>query len=246
MAAFPPSHLGALHEGFRLLRRHPAHALGLALLAMLLAQAGPALELAAGARPGPLTQPVFAFAGLLPLEMYFLPRFQAQLDAEAPGAPGGTWREAFDQRWLRTFLLRLGLSVAIGLGLLLLLVPGILVLTLYGWAPLRVLLRGDSLMAALRWSQAAMARHWPRIVQAVLAMMLVAMAYQVVAAWLLELVLPATPAPFGPDAFLRLRHPAFWAFNFLGGAMNLWLSSALLALYWRLEQSVKDTGQSSK
>lgn len=88
MATPPPSHLGVLRDGLALLRRHPAQAAGLVFLAMALAQAGPALELAAGAAPGPLAQPLFGFAGLLPLEMYFLPRLQAQLDAEMCGAPG--------------------------------------------------------------------------------------------------------------------------------------------------------------
>jgi len=235
-----PSHLGALREGLALLRRHPAQALALALLAMALAQLGPALELAAGAGPNLLLQPIFGFVGLLPLEMYFIPRLQAQLDAETldtAGNPQNAWQSAFDGRWLKTFLARLLLSVAIGLGLLMFLIPGIVVLALFGWAPMRLLLRGDGLPAALRWSQAAMARHWPRIVQAVLAMLLVALVYQVAASWALDRLLPATDPDLGPGALLRLKHPAFWVFNLLGGAMNLWLSCALLALYQRLERA---------
>lgn len=237
----PPSHLGALRDGLALLRRHPMLSLGLALLAMGLAQLGPALELAAGTGPNLLLQPIFGFAALLPLEMYFIPRLQAQLDAETLGVsgnPAAGWRESFDGRWLRAFLARLGISLATGLGLLLFLVPGIVVLTLFGWAPLRMLLRGDGLLEALRWSQAAMARHWPRIVQVVLAMMLVALVYQVAATWALDRLLPATDPDLGPGALLRLKHPAFWVFNLLGGALNLWLSCSLLALYQRLEAAV--------
>lgn len=236
-----PSHLGALGEGLSLLRRHPLLSLALALLAMLLAQLGPALELAARTGPSLVFQPVLGFAGLLPLEMYFIPRLQAQLDAEGldtAGNPATRWRETFEDRWLRTFLARLGISVAIGLGLLLLLVPGIAVLALFGWAPMRMLLRGDSVTDALRWSQSAMVRHWPRVVQAVLAMMLVALTYQVAAGWALDRLLPATDPDLGPGAMLRLKHPAFWGFNLLGGAMNLWLSCSLLALYQRLEAAV--------
>ena len=236
-----PSHLGALREGYLLLRRHPAQALGLAVLAMGLAQLGPALELAAGAGPSLLLQPIFGFAGLLPLEMYFIPRLQAQLDAETlntVGNPTEGWQAAFDARWLKTFLVRLGLSVAIGLGLLLFLVPGIVLMTLFGWTPLRMLLRGDGLLVALRWSQAAMARHWPRILQAVLAMLLVALVYQVGASFALERLLPAMDPDLGPGALLRLKHPAFWVFNFTGGVLNLWLSASLLALYQRLEAAV--------
>ncbi|HJV37472.1 MAG TPA: hypothetical protein VJ528_01430 [Geothrix sp.] len=236
-----PSHLGALGEGLALLRRHPLLCLGLALLAMGLSQLGPALELAAGAGPSLPVQALFGLAGLLPLEMYFIPRLTARLDAELrnhPANPVAAWHDAFEGRWLRTFLLRLGLSVAIGLGLLCFLLPGILILTLFGWAPLRMLLRGDSVPAALRWSQAAMARHWPRVVQAVLALLLVALLYQIVAGWALDRLLPPTDPDLGPGALLRLKHPAFWIFNLLGGAMNLWLSCSLLALYHRLEAAV--------
>ncbi|WP_243383644.1 hypothetical protein [Geothrix alkalitolerans] len=236
-----PSHLGALGEGLSLLRRHPLLCLGLAVLAMGLSQLGPALELAAGAGPSLPVQALFGLAGLLPLEMYFIPRLTAQLDAELrnhPANPVAAWHDAFEGRWLRTFLLRLGLSVAIGLGLLCFLMPGILILTLFGWAPLRMLLRGDSVAAALRWSQAAMARNWPRVVQAVLALLLVALLYQIVAGWALDRLLPPTDPDLGPGALLRLKHPAFWIFNLLGGAMNLWLSCSLLALYHRLEAAV--------
>ena len=121
---------------------------------------------------------------------------------------------------------------------LLFLVPGIVILILFGWAPMRMLLRGDGLLPALRWSQSAMARHWPRIVQAVLAMMLVALVYQVGASWAMDRLLPATDPDLGPCALVRLKHPAFWVFNLLGGALNLWLSCSLLALYQRLEAAV--------
>ncbi|HJV48545.1 MAG TPA: hypothetical protein VJ549_04640 [Geothrix sp.] len=238
----PPSHLGALREGFTLLRRHPVLTFGLALLAMGLAQLGPALELAAGAGPNPLLQPVLGFAGLLPLEMYFIPRLQAQLDAEglnATGNPAAQWRETFDGRWLRTFLTRLGLSIAIGLGLLVFLVPGVLIMTLFGWAPMRMLLRGDGLLQSLKWSQAAMARHWPRVIQAVLAMMLLGLVYLFCATWAMGHLLPAVDPDQIPPAVLRVKHPAFWLFNLATGLFNLWLSCALLALYQRLEALVQ-------
>ncbi len=235
------SPFGILREGFILLRQHLLLALGLALLAMILAQLGPALELAAGVGPNLLLQPIFGFAGLLPIEMYFLPRLQAQLDAEVrdtPGNPLSDWRTLFDRRWMPAFLARIGLSIFIGLGLVMFIIPGLVVMTLFGWAPLRMLLRGDNLVASLRWSQAAMARHWPRVVQAVLGLILVALIYQVAASWAMDRLLPAVPADLGPSAMVRLRHPAFWIFNLLGGALNLWLSCALLALYHRLEAAV--------
>lgn len=238
----PPSHLGALSDGLRLLRRRPWLTLGLAALAMLLAQLGPALELAAGVGPSLIFQAIFGFAGLLPLEMYFIPRLQARLDAETcndAANPMAAWQATFDGRWLKTFLARLALSMAIGMGLVMFLIPGILILALFGWAPMRMLLRGDGLLAALRWSQSAMARTWPRIIQAVLAMALVALVYQMGASWALDRLLPPMDPDLGPGAMLRLRHPAFWCFNLLGGTLNLWLSCALLALYQRLEASVQ-------
>lgn len=241
MRTAPPSHLGALLEGYKLLLRHPAMALGLALLAMVLAQLAPALELAAGVGPSLIFQPVFGFTALLPLEMYFIPRLQAQLDAEVlnlPTNPTAGWQGLFDQRWVMTFLTRLGVSVAVGLGLLLFLIPGIVVLTLFGWAPMRMLLRGEGFVAALKGSQAAMARNWPRIIQAVLALLLVALTYQMGASWAMDRLLPAMDPDLGPGALLRLKHPAFWFFNFLGGLLNLWISCSLLALYHRLEALV--------
>ncbi len=240
MSESPLSHLGVLREGLAFIRRHPFQAVALTLMAMALAQLGPALELASGAGPNPLLQPIFGLAGLLPLEMYFIPRLQALLDAEsvnAPENPVRSWQEAFDARWLKTFLVRVGLSVAIGLGLLLFLIPGIVVLTLYGWAPMRMLLRGEALLPALKWSQAAMARQWPRIIQAVLAMLLVALVYQVAASWALDRLLPMVDPDLGPSAMVRLRHPAFWIFNLAGGMLNLWLSCSMLALYHRLESA---------
>lgn len=251
------SHLGALPEGLRLLRRHPALSVGLALLAMGLAQLGPALELAAATGPTQLLQPIFGFVSLLPFEMFFLPRLQAQLDAEGldhPGNPAAGWREAFDARWLRSFLVRLGISLAIGanlaiglaiglatgftLGAVLFVIPGIVILTLFGWAPLRLLLRGETILQSLRWSQAAMLRHWPRVIQAVLAMLLVAFLYQIGVSWALDRVLPGMDPNLGPPPLVRLKHPAFWVFSLATGALNLWLSCALLALFQRLEAAV--------
>jgi hypothetical protein len=242
MRTVPPSHLGSLREGLSLLRRHPGLALGLAVLAMLLAQLGPALELAAKAGRDPLFQPLFGAVGLLPLEMYFLPRLQARLDAErldAPGNRAAAWTATFDGRWLAAFGVRMLLSAAVGVGLVLFILPGILLLTLYGWAPMRVLLRGDRMGDAFRWSQSAMARNWPRVVQAVLAMTLVLLVYQAATGFALTRLLPASDPEAGLDAWLRLRHPAFWAIGFLGGCLNLWLSASLLALFHRLEATVQ-------
>lgn len=243
MRSVPPSHLGCLREGISLLRRHPALTLGLALLSMLLGQLGPALELAAKASSNQLAQVFFGFMGILPMQMYFLPRFQARLDAEVLNSPQNrleVWTSTFDTRWLLAF----GIWLLFVLGMLLIL-PGIVLLAFFGWAPLRVLLRGDSLMDAFRWSQAAMMRNWPRVVQVVLAMVMVFLAYLMVSTYALAHVLPSLNPDLGPDAWLRLRHPAFWILGFTSGLLNLWLTTSLLALYHRLEAMAQASSASS-
>jgi hypothetical protein len=242
MRAVQPSHLPSLREGLSLLRRHPLLTLGLTLLAMLLSQMGPALELAAKAGPSLLFQSLFGAVGLLPLEMYFFPRFQARLDAELLNPPQNrfeAWTHTFDARWLLAFGVRMIVSVMVGVGMVLFILPGIILLTIFGWAPLRILLRGDSLVDAFRWSQSAMARHWPRVVQAVLAMVMLLLVYQGVSGYVLTRFLPNLDPQLGADAWLRLRHPAFWILGFTGGFLNLWLTAALLALFHRLEAAVQ-------
>ena len=54
------------------------------------------------------------------------------------------------------------LGLAFGVGFLLLLVPGLLVLMAFGWVPLRILLRGESLAQAARGSFQMMGRTWRR------------------------------------------------------------------------------------
>ena len=243
MATPHPSHLGALREALALLRRHPGLSLGLALLATVLAQLGPALELAAGVSPSPITQLVFGMVGLLPMTMYFHPWLQARLDAETrnlAGNPEAIWQATFDTRWLRTFVFVMGLGVAVGLGVALFVLPGIILLTLFGWGPLHMLLRGDDLLSSLRWSQAAMVRHWPRIVQAVLAIALIVLVYMTSVGLVMNKLLPSLDSDQIPSALLRLKHPAFWVFSFLNSLMNLWMSCTLLALYHRLEASLQD------
>ena len=136
------------------------------------------------------------------------------------------------------------LSAAVGVGIVLFILPGILLLTLYGWAPMRVLLRGDHLVDAFRWSQSAMARHWPRVVQAVLAMVLVLLGYQAVTGYALGRFVPSLASETGADAWLRLKHPAFWILVFAGCFMNLWLTASLLALFHRLEAAVQAPSES--
>lgn len=236
----PPSQLGALAEGLALLRKHPWTALGLVLLAVLLGQLGPALELLAGATDNRAAQVVLGFAALLPLELYALPRWLAHLDAEGvddPSNPASGWRPDFERRWLPAFAAKMLVLVlgALGCGLIL---PGLVIFTFFGWAPTRMLLRGDRLGAALRWSGRAMLRTWPRIVQAALLILAIWMLGQLLIGLALGPVLPQDPQAI-PDALLRLRHPAFWIAGAINGLLYLWISAAFLALYHRLERLVQ-------
>ncbi|HTL98926.1 MAG TPA: hypothetical protein VL181_08990, partial [Holophagaceae bacterium] len=149
----PRSQSGALLDGIRLLGRRPGWTLGLLLLGTLLGQLGPALELAAKAGNDPLMGMALAWAALLPMELYFVPRWISRLDADLldnPGNPASRWPEPFEQRWLKAFAAGLLVQTLGGLGLLLLIVPGVIILTLVGFAPMRILLRGDAFADALR------------------------------------------------------------------------------------------------
>ncbi|HET8716090.1 MAG TPA: hypothetical protein VFM16_09715 [Holophagaceae bacterium] len=242
-APLPRTETSALLDGLRFLRRRPGWTFGLLALGTLLGQLGPALELLAKAGRNPLSAMALGWAAALPLEFYFIPRWISRLDADlldAPGNPAGRFPELFDQRWLRAFGASLLVQALGGMGLLLLLIPGIILLTLLGFAPMRILLRGEPLGDALRWSAGAMARHWPRIVQAALAILLVAFAGALGVA-LAETTLFARYGADGPDAWTRLTHPAEWGLEAFSTLALLWLSAAFLSLYQRLERLAAGT-----
>ena len=246
----PRSQSGALADGFRFLARRPAWTAGLVLLGTLLGQLGPVLELLAKADKNPLMGMALAWVAVLPMELYFIPRWISRLDADlmdSPSNPQARWPALFEQRWLRAFGAGLVVQVLGGLGLLLLIIPGVVVLTLAGFAPMRILLRGESFPDALRWSARAMARHWPRIVQAALAILLVAFAGSLAIALAENAVFTRFGAD-GPDAWTRLKHPLVWASQALGSIALLWVSASFLSLYQRLEHLVvdgEDSGQPS-
>ena len=237
-APLPPSQSGAVLDGFRFLARRPVWTIGLALAGMVLGQLGPALEIAARAGENPIMGLALTWAAMLPMELYLIPRWIARLDAESIGDSANAlveWPARFDQRWLRAFGLSFAVQALGGLGLVLLLIPGLIVLTLLGFAPLRLLLRGGSAGDALRWSARSMALHWPRIVQAALLILLFAFA----GALALALAQGAVFARFGeagPDAWTRLKHPFIWASQLLSSLALLWISASFLGLYHRLER----------
>jgi hypothetical protein len=196
------------------------------------------LEILAKAEKNPLMGMALAWAALLPMELYFVPRWISRLDADlldSPSNPGARWPALFDQRWLRAFGAGLVVQMLGGIGLLLLVIPGVVVLTLAGFAPMRVLLRGEGFSDALRWSATAMARHWPRIVQTALSILLIAFALSL-ALMLAQGEVFARFGTDGPDAWTRLKHPFIWASQALGSVALLWVSASFLSLYQRLEK----------
>ncbi len=124
----PRSQSGALLDGFRFLARRPAWTAGLVLLGTVLGQLGPALEILAKAEKNPTMGVALAWVALLPMELYFVPRWISRLDADlldSPSNPGARWPMLFDQRWLRAFGVGLVVQMVGGIGLLLLIIPGV-------------------------------------------------------------------------------------------------------------------------
>jgi len=185
----------------------------------------------------PITELALRAVAVLPLELYVVPRFLAFLDAETTGSPQNLqadWKAHFEKRWLKAFGIRMLLYLAVGGGLAMLVAPGLLIFAVFGWAPLCVLLRGDSFLGAARKSMAIMARAWPRVVGATL---LLFGAYLVILMGLGMALQHLVPNP-GP--WQRLVHPAIWLGHFLGGWLDLLLSLCFLALFTAVEPLVKE------
>ncbi len=230
MTKSPAPDMACFPEGLRLLARRPQVTLALAALGAVLGALPPVLQILAGLPDRDIVHGALAFVGLFPLEMYFVPRFLVEADAWMGGQePEGGWQARFDARWVPAMVCRLVLYAAIALGMAAFLLPGIFVLTAFGWAPLRVLLRGERLGDAARGSLALMVRAWRRVIPVILAVAAIFMAYLLVG----SLALGSKGGE--PTAWIRLTHPGIWAVNFLGTLVNLYTSAVLLALFRKLE-----------
>ena len=230
MDATPVSDLRTLADGLRLLLRRPGAALIALAAGTLLSSVGPLLQRWTGRADDPAYL-LLGMVGMLPWELYFLPRFLACVDAEEwnpPANPAAEWRARFEERWLRTLLAKLAFNLAVGIGLVALVVPGLLVLFAFGWAPYRVLLRGDSLLVAMRASLALMRAAWRR------ALLMVGAAFLTAFTATLGLFAIATAFHPGPGP-LPLSSPLRWILESLSMLINLWLSATLLGIYHRLE-----------
>jgi hypothetical protein len=243
MATSPTSDLASFPEGMRFLARRPGVALGMAALGMLLAQLAPLLQLRVGL---PNNERVVAVLGLvmtLPLKMYLVPRFILEADAHAgnPLNPEATWSHQFEARWIPAMAGRILLYLAAAFGFVLFVVPMFIVLILFGWSPLRMLLKGEGLADAWRGSYALMARAWRRVLPVVLALVSVYLVFLLVLS-VAEVGLVQGPNRVSelPSAWVRLTHPVFWISNGLGSLLNLWSSAILLALFRRIDTPVQD------
>ena len=199
---------------------------------MILGALGPLLQIKTGLPDDPAISAALTFVGILPLELYFIPRFLLAVDAERgqnPLNPPETWKLHFEERWLRAFWGKILLAMAIAVGVKLLIVPGVLVLVLFGWTPLRILLRGETLVQAAKGSMQLMIHAWYRVLLVASAMLL---AYLCCFGLLLTAVEYFVP---DPTPHQRLTHPAIWTGNLVGNLLSLWLSTCLLTLYQRVE-----------
>jgi hypothetical protein len=233
MRSSPFSDLLPLSRGAGFLWQHPLQALGLALLTVVLSLLGPVLQIWGSLPDDPIVSMILALVAMIPLELFFMPRFILALDAEAmnhPQNPRDHWRTTFEARWLGASAAKALLYLLVGAASTCLLFPGLLLLAIFGWTPWRVLLRGESLKVAAKASATLMARHWPHVLLLFSVILGVYLSALLGTLWFLARFVPDPVTPWS-----QLTHPALWAIDFVGGLLNLWLSATCLALYHRLE-----------
>lgn len=248
MTTPPASDLACFPESLRILARRPWVVLALGLLGAALGALPPALFLWARLPDQDYVHQALTVLALLPLEMYAIPRFQAEADAWLGAVPGhlpADWAKQFDQRWLLamgarfllygcailvTMVLMVPLMAAVAiLGQAALLLPTLAVALAFGWAPLRVLLRGEAPLPAFRSSLDMMKRSWRRMLPVLLGL---AAGYLI---GLTAVALTMGDSGADPSPWVRLVRPRIWVGNFLAALVNLWASTVLLVLFRRIE-----------
>lgn len=227
-----PSPWSLLRDGTKLALRHPRISLAICTLGTVLGGLAPLLMLRGGFGDNPAIESLLIFVALLPLDFYFLPRLALRLDAETLGHPKNPvdgWKEAFEARWLRAFGAKVLLGLTAGLGILLFILPGLVVLFCFGWAPTRVLLRGETIREACTGSLDLMRHLWPLAVSRALLVLMVGMALSGSMQYAIEAFHPLA----GPKS--ELLSPWFWCEQFLGSMVAVWTTTSLLVLYQKLE-----------
>jgi len=235
MSAPASGPLDIFATGLNHLRRHPFLTLGIVVLGALLSTLATLLQTRLRLPDDLTTQAALGFAAMIPLLLYVVPRFLAYLDAEHRDHPKNAlahWKDHFEARWLKTFGARMLLYLVAGLGATMCFFPGIIVLALYGWTPLRVLLRGDALVPAARTSLTLMAKTWPLELRTIL---LIQGAYLFVMVGVVSGIGFLIPEP---TPWQRLAHPAMWGGRLVMGLLDLALSVCLLALYHAIEPAL--------
>lgn len=235
----PKADLACLAEGSGYLLRRPAVSLGLAVLGMLLAALGPLLQAGFHLPKDEVTTALLGSVGVMPMMLYFLPRFIAEADAFRGGRPQNPhpeWQRHFDQRLLKALGAHFLLWTLVAL-FWALVIPSLLLLAAFGWAPTRVLLRGESLAEAARGSLRMMALGWRRAVLPVLAILGVLVLAGVGVAAAQQWELKATQGLVDP--LLAIKRPLPWLMNFGTQFMSVWTTACLLAVFRRLESAAE-------
>jgi hypothetical protein len=239
MRPSPLRDLRLLWEGLSRLLRRPALFAGLVLLSTALAGLAPLLRSRLPLPPDPLLDGLVRGMALLPMELYALPRLAAYLDAELLDPvdnPRAAWQESFETRWWKATASRLLLSLMVGVGIALCIVPGLFVLAAFGWGPTRTLLRGDGILEGYRGGARMMAAGWNRALLVVCAALLVQ----------LLLLTPVMALAGKAEMTLGLlRRPGYWLEALLSGALGIWFASVLLALFQALEAGAAEAPQPS-
>lgn len=169
---------------------------------------------------------------VLPFALYFIPRFMVWMDAELKNEntnPQATWKEGFENRWILASGARLLLSLFVSLGLTTFVIPGLLFLFAFGWAPMRILLRGEKFTVS---AQNSLAMSFQNRIGMLAVGGFMGLLY--FAAILMMFLILALTFPH-PTPLDRLSHPLWWGAYAAGGAMELFLTLALLGLFHHLE-----------
>jgi len=213
---------------------HPAWTSGLVILAVFLSIGATSLSKHLGLPDQPQADDMVGMfqrslvnlTVLLPLELYFIPRWILATDVFTPTetrTSKETWKQLFEERWGKVFLARILVAVVSSIGFMLCLVPGFLILMYFGWTPWRVLLQGESISVAAKTSLRNMALLWPQVIMAVAAILLILFAGNELAHRVSAL----------------LGHGVGWHFSNVFSQLSIiWMNAALLGLYQWIESTV--------